>query len=128
MDQKRILQAVGITIICLFVSGFLLGLYFSFRGISIQTLSQQQLVTYFFPLQVIAQFVLGGWLGRKVDKERKGLFSHVFLANMVLFLFVVLFGFFTGQSPFWIAAFAPMMALILSIFSYPMALFVRKKG
>lgn len=127
MDQKRILQAVGITVICLLLSGFLLGLYFSYRGISLETLSQQQILTYFFPLQIIAQFVLGAWLGRKVGGGGRGLFSHVFLANMVLFLFVVLFGFLTGQSPFWVAAFAPMMALILSIFSYPMALLVRRK-
>ncbi|MXQ54556.1 hypothetical protein [Shimazuella alba] len=127
MNQARILQAVGLAIACLILGGIISGFIMSYQGISPKSITYDQMLAYFLPIQVIAQFVLGFWLGRKVGGRALHLFSHVFFANIVLFLFLVILGFLAGQNAFWFAAFTPVMALFLSIPSYPLALLVRRK-
>lgn len=127
MNQARILQSVGITFVTLLLGSMAVGVIMSYQGISPLELTNEQIITYFLPIQLLGQFVMGFWLGRKVGGRATQLFSHVYLANIVLFLFLVLFGFLVGQNAFWFAAFSPLVALILSIPSFPLALLVRKK-
>lgn len=127
MNQARILQSVGLTFITLLLGSMAVGVIMSYQGISPLQLTNEQIIAYFLPIQLLGQFVMGFWLGRKVGGRANQLFSHVYLANIVLFLFLVLFGFLAGQNAFWFAAFSPLVALILSIPSFPLALLVRKK-
>lgn len=126
MNQLRILQAVGLAVICLVIGGLISGVLIQKQGISVESITLQQMLTYFLPVQIIAQFVLGFWLGRKVGGRFIHLFTHVFFANIVLFLFLVILGSLAGQNPFAYAAFTPLMALFLSIPSLPLALLVRR--
>jgi len=127
MNQVRILQGVGITIICIVAGSFIAGIVMSYQGVSPETITREQIIAYFLPIQVFAQFVLGFWLGRKVGGRFFNLFSHIFLANIVLYLFLVLFGFLMGQNAFWFAAFTPVVAFVLCVPSFPLALLVRRK-
>jgi hypothetical protein len=127
MNQARILQAVGIAIACLLLGSVITGFIMGAQGVSPLQLTNGQIIKYFLPIQVIAQFVMGFWLGRKVGGRWFYLFSHVYFANIVLFLFLVLFGFLSGQNAFWFAAFTPFVALVLCVPSYPLALLVRRK-
>jgi phosphoglycerol transferase MdoB-like AlkP superfamily enzyme len=127
MNQLRILQAVGLAVVCLIVGGIISGVLIQQQGISTETITLNQMITYFLPVQVIAQFALGFWLGRKVGGSFIHLFTHVFFANIVLFLFLVILGFLAGQNAFSYAAFTPLMALFLCIPSLPLALLVRRK-
>src|SRR5690606_8188988 len=124
MKQARILQSVGITFVTLLVGSMAVGVIMSYQGISPLQLTNEQIITYFLPIQLLGQLVMGFWLGRKVGGRATQLFSHVYLANIVLFLLLVLFGFLVGQNAFWFAAFSPLVALILSIPSFPLALLV----
>ncbi|MCH5585887.1 hypothetical protein MK805_13150 [Shimazuella sp. AN120528] len=127
MNQARILQAVGITFVSLLLGSLVVGLVMSYKGLSPLHLTNEQIIAYFLPIQVFGQFVMGFWLGRKVGGRASHLFSHVYLANIVLFILLVLFGFLVGQNAFWFTAFAPLVALILCIPSFPLALLVRRK-
>jgi hypothetical protein len=127
MNQVRILQAVGIAVLCLMLGGFIIGIILANKGISTLTITTQIIFTYFLPVFILVQFVIGFWLGRKVGGSWMPLLGHVYLTNIVLFLVNVIFGVIAGQSAFWLAAFTPIAAIVLSIPSYPVALLARRK-
>jgi hypothetical protein len=127
MNQVRILQAVGIAVLCLFLGGIVIGIILVSKGIPTLKITNQIIFMYFLPVLIIVQFVIGFWLGRKVGGSWMPLLGHVYLTNIVLFLVNVIIGVISGQSAFWLAAFTPIVALVLSILSYPVALLARRK-
>ena len=75
MNQVRILQAVGIAIVCLLLGSIVVGIIMSYQGVSPLQISSKEILAYFLPIQVIAQFVMGSWLGRKI---RRASYTSVF--------------------------------------------------
>lgn len=125
MNQVRIIQAVGIAVLCLLLGGFVIGIILAGKGIT--TLTNQVIFTYFLPVVVLSQFVVGFWLGRKVGGGALSLLGHVYFTNIVLSLVNVIVGFIANQNAFWLAAYTPAIALLLCIPAYPVALLARRK-
>lgn len=133
MNQVRILQAVGIGVLSLLLGGMVIQYIWRTQGITPPQLTTDPqlmmhlMLTYILPFEVLVQLIMGFWLGRKVGGNWISLLGHVYLSNLVLFLIIVILGYLVGQNAFWLAAFTPIVALLLSIPSFPMALLVRRK-
>jgi hypothetical protein len=125
MNQARIVQAVGIAILCLLLGGLIVGIILSFTGAT--AITNQVILTYFLPIVVISQFIVGYWLGRKVGGRKLSLLGHVYFTNIVLSLVNVIVGVILSQNAFWLAAYTPVIAVLLTIPSYPVALLARRK-
>jgi hypothetical protein len=79
LNRLRVFQASGLGALIMLPLNYVLGLIFSSSNINMDY--EEAIIWYTLPTIVIGQFVIGYWIGRHVDYK---LFSHVFLANMLI--------------------------------------------